>query len=151
MSSRLEPPFIRLSQSGVGTEIWGFTDAVLTCVRRELRIDVTKSLGYTNGSRDIRRHCKHNTATVLQVSDQRRTVISPPPSSGQHGGLRAIKLIPESDVYRLVMRSKLPSAEDFQDWVVDEVLPQIRKTGRYDHQPMTLVGEIVSTRMSVCG
>lgn len=37
------------------------------------------------------------------------------------------KLIPESDVYRLVMRSKLPSAERFQDWVVEEVLPTLRQ------------------------
>jgi len=33
------------------------------------------------------------------------------------------KLIPEADIYRLVMRSKLPSAVQFQDWVVEEVLP----------------------------
>lgn len=42
-----------------------------------------------------------------------------------------INIIPESDVYRLVMRSNLPSAERFQDWVCEEVLPSIRKTGGY--------------------
>lgn len=42
-----------------------------------------------------------------------------------------MKIIPESDVYRLVMRSNLPDAERFQTWVVEEVLPSIRKTGGY--------------------
>lgn len=46
------------------------------------------------------------------------------------------KFIPESDLYRLIMRSNLPSAERFQNWVVEEVLPQIRKTGSYS-QTMT--------------
>ncbi|MFQ9021147.1 MAG: Bro-N domain-containing protein [Parabacteroides merdae] len=42
-----------------------------------------------------------------------------------------ISFIPESDVYRLIMRSKLPEAEKFQDWVCEEILPAIRKTGGY--------------------
>ena len=46
-------------------------------------------------------------------------------------GNQQVSYIPESDVYRLVMRSKLPQAEQFQDWVCDEVLPAIRKTGGY--------------------
>ena len=45
------------------------------------------------------------------------------------------KLIPEADIYRLVMRSKLPSAVQFEEWVVEEVLPTIRKTGSYSMQP----------------
>lgn len=39
--------------------------------------------------------------------------------------------ITEKDVYRLIMRSNLPDAEKFQDWVCDEVLPSIRKHGAY--------------------
>ena len=42
-----------------------------------------------------------------------------------------MNIIPESDVYRLVMRSNLPNAVAFQDWVCEEVLPAIRKTGEY--------------------
>ena len=37
----------------------------------------------------------------------------------------------ESGVYRLIFKSRKPSAEKFQDWVTDEVLPSIRKTGSY--------------------
>ncbi|MBO2688482.1 BRO family protein [Shewanella algae] len=43
----------------------------------------------------------------------------------------SVTLIPESDLYRLVMRSKLPSAQAFQDWVCGTVLPAIRKDGAY--------------------
>ena len=39
--------------------------------------------------------------------------------------------IPEGDVYRLAAHSELPSAEKFESWVFDEVLPTIRKTGSY--------------------
>lgn len=39
--------------------------------------------------------------------------------------------IPEGDLYRLIVSSKLPSAEKFERWVFDEVLPTIRKTGGY--------------------
>lgn len=41
------------------------------------------------------------------------------------------KWIPESDLYRLVMKSTLPKAELLQDWVCGEVIPSIRKTGSY--------------------
>ncbi|HCD13947.1 BRO family protein [Shewanella sp.] len=43
----------------------------------------------------------------------------------------SVTLIPESDVCRLVMRSNLPSAQAFQDWVCGTVLPAIRKDGAY--------------------
>ena len=42
-----------------------------------------------------------------------------------------LKFIPEGDVYRLIVHSKLPDAEKFERWVFDEVLPDIRKHGAY--------------------
>ncbi len=42
-----------------------------------------------------------------------------------------VNVIPEGDMYRLITNSELPSAEKFESWVFDEVLPQIRKTGSY--------------------
>ena len=48
------------------------------------------------------------------------------------GGMQDTKIIPEPDFYRLVMRSEMPKAEDFQDWVCEDVLPAIRKTGKYE-------------------
>ena len=48
-----------------------------------------------------------------------------------NGGVQSVKFIPEGDVYRLIIRSKLPKAEEFEKWVFDEVLPSIRQTGNY--------------------
>jgi len=63
----------------------------------------------------IRDHCKGVNETFI-------------PSAG---GMQTMKIISESDIYRLIMRSKLEEAEKFQDWVVEEVLPSIRKRGMY--------------------
>lgn len=54
---------------------------------------------------------------------KRRTPIS--------GKMQDINFIPESDLYRLVFSSKLPTAEKFTDWVTAEVLPSIRRNGGY--------------------
>ena len=43
----------------------------------------------------------------------------------------SMTFIPEGDLYRLIVHSKLPSAERFERWVFDEVLPTIRKHGAY--------------------
>lgn len=52
-------------------------------------------------------------------------------STPTNGGVQLVKYIPEGDVYRLIIKSKLPSAEKFEKWVFDEVLPTLRKTGGY--------------------
>lgn len=51
--------------------------------------------------------------------------------SNENGILRDKMYIPEGDLYRLIIRSKLPSAERFEKWVFEEILPTIRKTGGY--------------------
>ena len=47
------------------------------------------------------------------------------------GGIQQVNYIPEGDLYRLIVSSKLPAAEKFESWVFDEVLPSIRQTGGY--------------------
>ncbi|ALD88541.1 baculovirus repeated ORF D [Helicoverpa armigera nucleopolyhedrovirus] len=39
--------------------------------------------------------------------------------------------ITEAGIYALIMRSKLPAAEEFQSWLFEEVLPELRRTGKY--------------------
>jgi anti-repressor protein len=56
--------------------------------------------------------------------------------------------ITEGDLYRLIMKSKLPSAEKFESWVMDEVLPTIRKTGSY--KPMTIAEQIQLLVFRIC-
>lgn len=78
--------------------------------------DVAKTLGYKNPSDATNKHCKNATKTWGSDSLGRR---------------QTFKVIPESDVYRLIIKSNLPSAEKFEAWVMEEVLPTIRKHGAY--------------------
>lgn len=80
--------------------------------------DVAELLGYTNPLKAVRDHCKGVNEMFT-------------PSAG---GTQMMKVIREGDVYRLIMRSKLPAAEQFEEWVVGTVLPSIRKTGSYGVQ-----------------
>jgi putative antirepressor len=77
--------------------------------------DVAGALGYAIPKDAIAAHCKgavkHRTPT--------------------NGGIQELLFIPEGDLYRLIVSSKLPTAEKFECWVFDEVLPSIRKHGGY--------------------
>lgn len=83
--------------------------------------DVAKALGYIDASDAVRAHCK-KVNKITQQGECPVSVNCPPVT---------ILIIPLSDVLRLVMRSNLPKAVDFQDWVVEDVLPSILKTGQY--------------------
>ena len=89
--------------------------------------DVALVLGYTNPQKAIRDHCKGVNETFI-------------PSAG---GPQSMAVIPERDVYRLIMRSKLPAAERFEEWVVGTVLPSLRKHGGYVVAQETLTNEQV--------
>ena len=77
--------------------------------------DVAKALGYVETAKAVRTHCKG-------VSEM---------DIPSNGGIQTMKIIPEGDIYRLVIKSQLSSAEKFERWVFDEVLPSIRKHGVY--------------------
>lgn len=77
--------------------------------------ECARILGYTNPQKAIRDHCKGVNESFT-------------PSAG---GIQKKKFLPEGDLYRLIIRSRLPSAERFEKWVFDEVLPSIRKHGAY--------------------
>ena len=78
--------------------------------------DVATCLGYKNTNKAINDHCKR--AIMVWGNDSL-------------GRKQEYKVIPEGDVYRLISRSKLPSAEEFETWIFEELLPQIRQTGGY--------------------
>lgn len=48
-----------------------------------------------------------------------------------HLGQREATVISEPGVYRLIMTSRVPAAERFKRWLFHDVLPTLRKTGRY--------------------
>ena len=90
--------------------------------------DVARALGYTNTSKALTDHCKGDLTKRYPITDTL-------------GRSQEAIFIPESDLYRLIFRSKLPSAERFTDWVTTEVLPSIRKNGGYIAQQETLSPE----------
>jgi hypothetical protein len=53
--------------------------------------------------------------------------------SGQRGGAQSINVVNEPGLYRLIFQSRKPEAEALKTWEFTEVLPQIRKTGKYEH------------------
>lgn len=73
-------------------------------------------LGYAHPKDAISRHCKGAMFHRLPTSS----------------GMQDVKFIPEGDLWRLIIRSKLPQAEEIEKWIMEEVLPTIRKTGRYN-------------------
>lgn len=77
--------------------------------------DVAKALGYAKPNNAILTHCRATLKRGIPIS----------------GKIQDVNFIPEGDIYRLIMKSKLPSAEKFESWVVEEVLPSIRKHGAY--------------------
>lgn len=78
--------------------------------------ECAKVLGYSNPHKAVSDHCR--ALTKREVIDNL-------------GRTQEVNFIPEGDLYRLIIRSKLPAAERFEKWVFDEVLPAIRKTGGY--------------------
>lgn len=87
--------------------------------------DVAAALGYANPRKAVSDHCKGVTKRDTPTSS----------------GVQSMSYIGEGDLYRLIMKSKLPSAEKFESWVMDEVLPSIRSTGYYA-KPLTTAEQI---------
>ena len=91
--------------------------------------DVAKALGYERPNDAVNAHCKKVSKFSYGNSPQ---------------GATPYNIIPESDVYRLVMRSNLPKAVEFQDWICEEVIPSIRRSGAYvastKESPRSLTG-----------
>jgi len=79
--------------------------------------DVCAVLGYANDSKAIGDHCRPEGVT-------KRYPLTP-------GGAQAMTFINEGNLFRLIIKSRKPEAQKFEAWVMDEVLPQILRTGQY--------------------
>ena len=80
--------------------------------------DVAKILGYERADNAIRNHVDDEDKLMHQIS-----------ASGQNRGMYIIN---ESGLYSLILSSKMPKAKEFKRWVTSEVIPAIRKTGKYE-------------------
>lgn len=83
--------------------------------------DVCAVLGYGGGGRNAVARLPERMKGVADVNTP--------------GGLQKLVILSEAGVYRLVMRSTMPNAEAFQDWLAEDVVPQIRMTGSYEPVP----------------
>lgn len=107
-----EPKEVRVFESPMfGTiRVAGTSDKPLFCL-----VDVARGLEYANPAKAVIDHCKG--VTIIETPT--------------NGGKQKLKFGSEGQMYRLVLKAKTEKAEAFQDWVTDEVLPTIRKTGSY--------------------
>lgn len=83
--------------------------------------DVAAVLGYADPAAAVSKIVKPKNRSVAKIA----TV---------DGKRRSVTILEEAGIYQLIFSSKLPSAEKFQDWVFEEVLPSIRKTGGYQRK-----------------
>lgn len=79
--------------------------------------DVAQILGYADPASTISKKVKPKYKGVAKMETP--------------GGVQSVTVLEEGGIYQLVLGSRLPIAEEFQDWLFEEVLPQIRKTGKY--------------------
>ena len=86
--------------------------------------DIAKALGYENTSKAIADHCRWVTKRYIPHPQNPNKKIE-------------VNVIPEGDMYRLITHSKLESAERFESWVFDDVLPSIRQNGYYESPNMS--------------
>jgi prophage antirepressor-like protein len=87
--------------------------------------DVTDALGYRNASDAIAKHVDAEDRDNIAICDS-------------IGRTRRAMVINESGLYALILSSKLDKAREFKHWVTAEVLPTIRRTGRYELLPAEL-------------
>ena len=81
-------------------------------------VDVANALGYKDSAKALKTHCTADGWAFYPLIDTM-------------GRTQNTRFISEGNLYRLIVHSKLPSAERFEQWVFDEVLPTIRKHGAY--------------------
>lgn len=81
-------------------------------------VDIARALGYKDTNKAIKQHCREDGVVLRPVMDSL-------------GRKQMANFVTEGNLYRMISGSELPSAERFDKWVYDEVLPALRKNGTY--------------------
>lgn len=97
---------------------------------------VCEILEYTDTNQAIRMH-------VREKHKKRLGDVNPVNLTGLKGNAKNQIFINEPGLYSLILKSKMPQAEAFQDWICEDVLPSIRKTGKYE------IGKIETLKLDV--
>lgn len=77
--------------------------------------DIANILGYARPAKAIKDHCKGVLKRDIHTN----------------GGSQEMLVISEGDIYRLVLKSQMPYAEQFESWIFDDIVPSVRKHGMY--------------------
>ena len=97
--------------------------------------DVAEMLGYKKPRNAISAHCKGALKQGILTE----------------GGIQEVSVIPESDIYRLIFKSKLREAEKIEEWVMNVVLPAVRMDGMYvDGEENIETSEELEARIEKC-
>lgn len=91
--------------------------------------DICRPLGLM--TKDVRERLKEDRVVTI-------------PHTDRIGRPKNMVFVDESNLYRAIFQSRKPEAERFTDWVTEEVLPSIRKTGGYSAKPMTLTENVAA-------
>ena len=91
--------------------------------------DICRPLGLM--TKDVRERLKEDRVVTI-------------PHTDRMGRPKNMVFVDEGNLYRAIFQSRKPEAERFTDWVTDEVLPSIRKTGGYTAKPMTLTENVAA-------
>ncbi|SUV40757.1 Uncharacterized phage-encoded protein [Avibacterium paragallinarum] len=86
--------------------------------------DVCAILEYANPRQAVQKNCNPKGVSIRDTLTK--------------GGKQEMVYINEPNLYRLIIKSRKPEAEPFEAWVFEEVLPQIRKTGKYSSEQQQL-------------
>ena len=97
--------------------------------------DVCEILGYSNPRQAVQKNCKEKGVSNRYTPTR--------------GGEQSMTYINEPNLYRLIIKSRKPAAEAFEEWVMETVLPAIRKTGGYQITPKTTADDRTGLRQAV--
>ena len=91
--------------------------------------DICRPLGLQ--AKECRRRLKSDGVVLTHLADSM-------------GRPQEMLCVNEANLYRAIFQSHKPEAERFTDWVTEEVLPAIRRTGRYETHPMTMAEQLAA-------
>ena len=97
--------------------------------------DVCEILGYSNPRQAVQKNCKEKGVSNRYTPTR--------------GGEQSMTYINEPNLYRLIIKSRKPAAEAFEEWVMETVLPTIRKTGGYQIGQKTTADDRTGLRQAV--
>ena len=97
--------------------------------------DVCEILGYSNPRQAVQKNCKEKGVSIRYTLTR--------------GGEQSMTYINEPNLYRLIIKSRKPAAEAFEEWVMETVLPTIRKTGGYQIGQKTTADDRTGLRQAV--